>query len=63
MNADRARLAELDGLIADASLYTDERRAERQQVMTEHGELSKRMSELEDQWLEVQEALEEIAQA
>ena len=63
MGKDRVRLSELDALIADAGLYTDERRAERQQVMAEHGELSKRVSELEDQWLEVQEALEGIAQA
>lgn len=56
----RSRLSTLDTIIADASLYSDERRAERQQIMAEHGEASKRMAELEEQWLALQESLEEI---
>ncbi|TEA78046.1 ABC-F family ATP-binding cassette domain-containing protein [Allopusillimonas ginsengisoli] len=60
MERTRTRLTTLDATIADASLYADERRSERQQVMAEHGELSKRMASLEEQWLELQLALEEI---
>lgn len=56
----RNRLTELDLLIADPDLYSDERRGERQQVMAEHGESGKRLGELEEQWLEIQEALEEL---
>jgi ATP-binding cassette subfamily F protein 3 len=54
----RARLDVLDGLIADADLYSEARRAERQKVLAEHGELGKRMAELEEQWLTLQEAME-----
>ncbi|CFM38929.1 ABC transporter ATP-binding protein [Bordetella pertussis] len=49
-------------MIADADLYSDARRTERQQVMTEHGESGKRLNDLEEQWLEIQQALEEIEQ-
>jgi len=59
----RAALHKLDDLIADADLYSDARRAERQQVMAEHGDLGKRMGALEERWLELQEALEDIQQA
>ncbi|OZI44623.1 ABC transporter [Bordetella genomosp. 5] len=62
MERARVRLAELDALIADADLYTDARRNERQTIMAEHGELAKRMNELEEQWLELQQSLEEIEQ-
>ncbi|MVW80396.1 ATP-binding cassette domain-containing protein [Bordetella sp. 02P26C-1] len=58
----RARLLVLDELIADSDLYSDARRTERQQVMTEHGELGKRMESLEEQWLEIQTELEAIDQ-
>ncbi|CFN77256.1 ABC transporter ATP-binding protein [Bordetella pertussis] len=30
--------------------------------MTEHGESGKRLNDLEEQWLEIQQALEEIEQ-
>jgi len=58
----RVRLQALDALIADADLYSDARRTERQQVMAEHGELGKRMENLEEQWLEIQTELEDIEQ-
>ncbi len=58
----RARLQALDALIADADLYSDARRAERQQVMAEHGELGKRLNTLEESWLEIQTSLEDIEQ-
>lgn len=60
MEAGAARLAELNALIADAGLYSDERRDERLSVLGEHGELSKRQQALEEEWLQLQEALEEI---
>lgn len=56
----RPRMAHLDALIADADLYTEVRRTERQRVMTERGELAKRITELEDGWLALQEEIEAI---
>ncbi|WP_094842652.1 ABC-F family ATP-binding cassette domain-containing protein [Bordetella genomosp. 11] len=58
METVRTRLESLDALIADADLYSDARRAERQKVMSEHGELGKRMAALEEQWLGLHEAIE-----
>ncbi|NLC36989.1 MAG: ATP-binding cassette domain-containing protein, partial [Alcaligenaceae bacterium] len=57
-----ARMAELDVIIADADLYSDERRDERLRVLNEHGELTRRHGELEEEWLTLQEALETIDQ-
>ncbi|WP_144633442.1 ABC-F family ATP-binding cassette domain-containing protein [Bordetella genomosp. 13] len=60
MEKARLRMQTLDALIADPDFYSDARRAERQQVMAEHGELGKKVDELEEQWLEIQESLEDI---
>jgi ATP-binding cassette subfamily F protein 3 len=60
METARARLGALDALVADPDLYSDARRAERQGVMTDHGELGKRLADLEEQWLDLQEQLENI---
>ncbi|MBO9355254.1 ATP-binding cassette domain-containing protein [Bordetella petrii] len=60
MDVLRTRLQALDALIADADLYSDARRAERQQVMAEHGDLAKRMAALEETWLELQTSLDEL---
>lgn len=54
------RIATLDAVIADPDFYTDERRNERVTLLAEHGELSKKHSDFEEQWLELQEALEAI---
>ena len=56
------RMSDLDFLIADADLYSDERRDERLRVLSEHGELTRRHGELEEAWLSLQEALEVIDQ-
>jgi len=58
MERDRKRLDELDALIADPEFYSDARRDERLAVLAEHGELSKRMDALEEEWLLLQEELE-----
>ncbi len=63
MEATSRRLQELDSLIADPDFYSDERRDERLKALEEHGELSKRHQDLEEQWLEIQEELEALAQA
>uniref|UniRef100_UPI003340AAEB ABC-F family ATP-binding cassette domain-containing protein n=1 Tax=Pusillimonas noertemannii TaxID=305977 RepID=UPI003340AAEB len=55
MERDRKRLDELDALIADPEFYSDARRDERLAVLAEHGELSKRMDALEEEWLLLQE--------
>ncbi|OWT80932.1 MULTISPECIES: ABC-F family ATP-binding cassette domain-containing protein [unclassified Achromobacter] len=63
MEKARVRLAALDALVADADLYTDARRAERQQVMSEHGELSKQLETQEEEWLVLQEEIEALERA
>jgi len=55
-----ARLDALNVHIADPGLYADTRRAERQDILEEHGQTQKMLSELEDQWLHVQEKLDGI---
>jgi len=60
MQVQRERLQALDALIADPGLYEDARRDERLRVLAEHGELTKQQQALEDRWLALQEALENI---
>lgn len=60
MQAQRERLQALDALIADPGLYEDARRDERLRVLAEHGELTKQQQALEERWLALQEALENI---
>ncbi|GAA5234073.1 ATP-binding cassette domain-containing protein [Verticiella sediminum] len=54
------RKAELDALIADAGLYDEARRDERIRVLAEHGELTKRLDDIEEAWLALQEELERL---
>jgi ATP-binding cassette subfamily F protein 3 len=56
----RGRLSELDTLIADPDLYSDARRDERLRVLAEHGEKTKAVDDIEAQWFELQEALENL---
>src|SRR5690606_28634473 len=58
MERNRKRLDELDALIADPEFYSDSRRDERPAVLAKHGELSKQMEALEEEWLMLQEELE-----
>ncbi len=60
MHALEGRKSELDASIADSSLYEDSRKDECKRVLTEHGEVLKQLSEIEEQWLEIQEELEAI---
>lgn len=61
MSKIRARLDELDERIADPEFYTDAYRDERPALLAEHGEQGKRMHELEERWLELQEELESLS--
>ncbi|VFR20395.1 Glutathione-regulated potassium-efflux system ATP-binding protein [plant metagenome] len=61
METCRQRVQELDARIADPELYTDARRDERQKVMAEHGESAKRLGELEESWLGLQEQIEALS--
>lgn len=56
----QAKIVKLDSLIADPDLYSDARRQERVTSLAEHGELTKRAGQLEDQWLELQSQLEAL---
>ena len=60
MDKVRARLQALDTQIADPEFYSEARRQERQQSLTEHGELSKQMEALEEQWLTLQTDIEAL---
>ncbi len=57
----QSKLKLLDALIADADLYSDARRQERVQTLSQHGELTKKHIELEEAWLMLQSELESIA--
>ncbi len=59
----QAQLAGLNTLIADPDFYSEARRQERVSSMAQHGELTKRSAQLEDGWLELQTALEELGSA
>lgn len=56
----QAEIKNLDARIADADLYTEARRQERVQTLAQHGELTKRHAQLEENWLELQSELETI---
>ncbi|MDN5874997.1 MAG: ATP-binding cassette domain-containing protein [Sinobacteraceae bacterium] len=60
MEQARQRLLTLDALVADPDFYSDSRRDERVAVLAEHGELNKKLAQLEDQWLALHEALETL---
>ncbi|MCM0035456.1 MAG: ATP-binding cassette domain-containing protein [Burkholderiaceae bacterium] len=61
LEATQSKLKLLDTLIADADLYSDARRQERVQTLSQHGELTKKHGELEEAWLALQSELESIA--
>ncbi|MFA5520161.1 MAG: ATP-binding cassette domain-containing protein [Castellaniella sp.] len=54
------RLKALDAHIADPDFYTDAQRDARPGILAEHGELLKRQQSLESDWLDCQEALEQL---
>ena len=54
------RLKALDADIADPDLYSDARRQERVTKLAEHGELTKRIGQLEESWLELHAELEAL---
>lgn len=60
MASGQCRLDELNQRIADPDFYGDAHRDERVRVLAEHGELSKRLNTLEEQWLELQEQLDAL---
>lgn len=59
----QSKLKLLDALIADADLYSDARRQERVQTLSQHGELTKKHGELEETWLMLQSELESIGES
>ena len=62
LHTTQEELSRLDSLIADPDFYADSRQQERILALTRHGELSKQQETLEEQWLEVQEALDSLEQ-
>jgi ATP-binding cassette subfamily F protein 3 len=59
----QSKIKLLDALIADADLYSDARRQERVQTLSQHGELTKKHGELEEIWLALQSELESIGES
>ena len=60
MHTLETRKLQLDAAIADAGLYEDARKEERRKTLAEHGEVLKKLGELEEQWLALQEELEAL---
>ena len=60
MDQQRTRLNELDTLMADPDFYGDSYKDERPALLMEHGELGKALDDNEEQWLVLQEQIEEI---
>ena len=56
----QSRIKVLDEAIADPELYSEVRRQERVSKLAEHGELTKRVNQLEETWLELQAELEAL---
>ncbi|WP_323017966.1 ABC-F family ATP-binding cassette domain-containing protein [Castellaniella sp.] len=56
----QTRLAELDTLIADPAFYTDAHKDDRPGLLAEHGELAKTLQTAEEEWLDVQAAIEAL---
>lgn len=63
LNQVSSQLEKLDALIADPEIYTTENSAQLQQLLKDQGQLRSRQGELEQQWLEQQETLEQAQQA
>ena len=54
----QARMTELDALLSEPSLYESAEKARLQDLLKEKGQLDLRQSSLEDEWLQLGEALE-----
>ncbi|HHU93812.1 MAG TPA: ATP-binding cassette domain-containing protein [Alcaligenaceae bacterium] len=63
MDSQRARLEELDTLIADPDFYSDSYKDQRPALLAEHGELSKDIDNNEESWLLLQGEIEDIEAA
>lgn len=63
MDNQRARLEELDTLIADPDFYSDSYKDQRPALLAEHGELSKEIDNNEESWLLLQGEIEDIEAA
>ena len=61
METAQARIAQINALIADESFYSDARRDERVKVLAEHGELTGAAETLEEEWLQLHEAIDALS--
>lgn len=55
-----AELTQVEALLADATIYEAEQKTQLQQALQQQGSIKSRLSEVEEQWLEVQDALEAL---
>ncbi len=62
MEQNKQRLQQLDELMSDPEFYGDQYKDQRPTLLTEHGEISKQLDNAEEQWLALQEQVEQIEQ-
>lgn len=60
MASTQSRLDELNDLIADPDFYTDAYKNQRPSCLAEQGELSQRFLSMEENWLELQQQIEDL---
>ncbi|MBY6225272.1 ATP-binding cassette domain-containing protein [Ferrimonas balearica] len=63
MAQDQQRWDELEQLLSDSALYQDDKKAELTALLKERGDLQNRLEELEMEWLELQEQIEQMTQS
>jgi ATP-binding cassette subfamily F protein 3 len=60
MERHTAEKSRLDALLADAAIYSEERKEDLKQATFEHARLCKELATLEEEWLERQDELEQL---
>ena len=55
-----AKLEQIENQLADPDIYSDERKAELKELLAQQAELSSRLNQAENDWMERQEALDEL---
>jgi ATP-binding cassette subfamily F protein 3 len=53
-------LEEIQAVLGDADIYTDQRKAELAELLQQEGQVKTQMEQLEERWLEIEQALDEI---
>lgn len=62
MEKEQSQLAEIEEKLSDEALYTDEYKKTLQELLLKQGKLSQSLEQLEEQWLETHEEIEQFQQ-